>query len=41
VDPLGAAFPVEAEIAQATSGEGDSIESTETEVDTEGTHPED
>ena len=39
VDPLDAAFPEEAEVEQATYGEGDSIESTETEIDTEGTHP--
>lgn len=39
VDPLAAAFPEEAEAEQATYGEGDSIESTETERDTEGTRP--
>lgn len=39
VDPVEAAFSEEAEPEQATYGEGDSIESTETESDTEGTHP--
>ena len=41
VDPFQAAFPEEAEKEQATYGEGDSIESTETGSDTEGTHPDD
>lgn len=41
VDPTEAAFSEEAEMEQATYGEGDSIESTETRSDTEGTHPDD
>lgn len=41
IDPLEAAFEEEAEEERAVYGEADSIESTETEGDTEGTRPED
>lgn len=41
VDPLGAVFDEEAEEELATYGEADSIESTETEFDTEGVNAED
>jgi hypothetical protein len=41
VDPLDAVFDEEAEEELATYGEADSVESTETELDTEGIRAED